>query len=173
MYPKDFTYFILFSIVILLSPLIPTNALLLLDTLVVRIAVVFVLLFLISLSPFVGIFGFIAVGILYIERNRRKVATAMKKLDQMDVNVPKQATVMEASTPQSTVPVQEFDEPDEEVFSFLPKEEGFNDIHFDSASINEKAPLSSVYPLQEKPEELYEQMGVGHVPGVETLGNSS
>ena len=66
MYPKDFTYFILFSIVILLSPLIPTNALLLLDTLLVRIAVVFVLLFLISLSPFVGIFGFIAVGILYI-----------------------------------------------------------------------------------------------------------
>lgn len=174
MYPKDYTYFIFLSTVILLSPLLPTKSLLLLDTLPVRVFIAFVLLFLMSLSPFIGIFGFIAMGVLYVERNRRKVAYAIKKLDQMDVHAPKQATIVEASTPQKTVPVPSFDEPDEEEISFLPKEEGFNDLHFDTASsINEKSTLSSIYPLEENTTNFYEKMGVGHVPGVETSGNSS
>jgi hypothetical protein len=84
----------------------------------------------------------------------------------------------EATTPQSTVPVRSFDEPDEDEFSFLPKEDSFNDLNFDpvAPSINYKSTLSSIYPYEGSPspsstDELFEQMGVGHVPGVETLGN--
>jgi hypothetical protein len=89
-------------------------------------------------------------------------------------------TVEEESQPQQTVPVNDFDKPDEEEFDYMPHETcksgNFEPV---APSINEKAVLSTIYPLRKSgPEagdastDLYEQLGFGHIKGVETVGDN-
>jgi hypothetical protein len=121
-----------------------------------------------------------AISIMYLERNKRKVVVATKKLDEMDWNRPQQATVEEASKPQTTVPVNEFDSPNEEESDFFP-DETCDSGNFEpvAPSINEKAVLSTIYPLNkygpeagDGSDQLFEKLGFGHIPGVETVGDS-
>ena len=107
MYANELMYFIVFTVIILLSQFLPTQILLLLDNIAVRIGSVLLLLYLINIGPTAGIFGIMAISILYIERNRRKVKEAVKKLDDMDIHAP-YASVEEAGKPQTTVHVREF-----------------------------------------------------------------
>lgn len=181
MYRAELTYFIVLTVIILFSQFLPTGLLLLLDNVVVRIGVVLALLYLITLGPTAGIFGLMAIAIMYLERNKRKVVVAAKKLDEMDWDRPKQATVEEASKPQTTVPVNEFDKPNDEESDFFP-DETCDSGNFEpvAPTINEKAVLATIYPLNKTgPEagdgsdELYEKLGFGHLPGVETVGNSN
>ena len=180
MYRTELTYFIVLTVIILFSQFLPTDILLLLDNFVVRIAIVFALLYLISLGPTAGILGLMAVAVMYLERNRRKVVVAAKKMDLMDWSRPEQATVEEASEPQKIVPVNEFDKPDEEEFDYMPHETcdsgNFEPV---APTINEKAVLSTIYPLNKNgPEagtgsdQLFEELGFGHIRGVETVGDS-
>jgi hypothetical protein len=180
MFQSELSYFILFSIVILLSPFIPSKLILLLDNVIIRNGIKVLLLFLISTGPTAGIIGFMAIAVLYVERNRRKVSVALQKLDQMDVNRPAQATVEEASEPQKTVPVNEFDTPvptDSDYFSHENCDSGiFEPV---APSINEKKVLATIYPLEkDAPEtgsgsnQLFEELGFGHVPGLQTVGDS-
>lgn len=180
MYRTELTYFIVLTVIILFTQFLPTDLLLLLDNFLVRILVVLLLLYLISLGPTAGILGLMAIATMYLERNKRKVVVAAKKLDEMDWNRPQQATVEEASKPQTTVPVNEFDKPDEEESDFFP-DETCDSGNFEpvAPTINEKAVLSSIYPLNKNgPEagdgsdELYEKLGFGHIPGVETVGDT-
>lgn len=180
MYRTELTYFIVLTVIILFSQFLPTGLLLSLDNVIVRITAVLVLLYLISLGPTAGIFGFMAIAVMYLERNRRKVVVAMNKLDKMDWNRPEQATVEEASQPQKTVPVNEFDKPVEEEFDYMPHDScdsgNFEPV---APTINEKAVLSTIYPLNKSGPEsgsaadsLFEEMGFGHIRGVETVGDS-
>lgn len=180
MYQTELTYFITLTVIILFSQFLPTGLLLLLDNFIVRILIVLALLYLISLGPTAGIFGLMAVSIMYLERNKRKIVVAAKKLDEMDWNRPEQATIEEASKPQSTIPVNEFDRPDEEETNFFPSDtcesDNFEPI---APTINEKTVLATIYPLNKSgPEagdgsnELFEKLGFGHIPGVITMGDA-
>ena len=179
MFRTELNYFIVLTVIILFSEFLPTNLLLLLDNFIVRILIVLALLYLISLGPTAGIFGFMTVAVIYLERNRRKVSLAAKKLDKMDWTRPEQATVKEASEPQKTVPVNDFDKPREDEADFMPHE-NCNSGKFEpvAPSINEKAVLSTIYPLHKSGPEsgsgsdkIYEELGFGHIRGVETVGN--
>ena len=181
MYRAELTYFIVLTVIILFSQFLPTDILLPLDNFIVRIAIVFALLYLISLGPTAGILGLMTVGIMYLERNRRKVVVAAKKIDLMDWSRPEQATVEEASEPQKTVPVNEFDKPDEEEFDYMPHDTcdsgNFEPV---APTINEKSVLSTIYPLNKSGPEagtgsdrLFEELGFGHIRGVETVGDSN
>jgi len=179
MYRSELTYFIVLSIIVIVTPLLPTNVLLLLDSIFVRAGVVLLLLYLISIGPTAGIFGLMAVCVIYLERNRRKVNIAKQKLDKMDFLKPNQATVEEASTPQKTVPVRSFDHPDQNETDFMPTEEPCDITMFEpvAPSINEKTVLSTVYPLGNDESgsgsnDLFEKLGFGHINGVQTLGDS-
>ena len=179
MYRSELTYFIVLSIIVILAPLLPTKVLLLLDSIFVRAGVVLLLLYLISIGPTAGIFGLMAVCVLYLERNRRKVNIAKQKLDKMDFSKPNQTTVEEASTPQKTVPVRSFDRPDQNETDFMPTEEPCDITMFEpvAPSINEKTVLSTVYPLGNNESgsgsnDLFEKLGFGHINGVQTLGDS-
>jgi hypothetical protein len=180
MYRIELTYFIILTVIILFSQFLPTNVLLLLDNVIIRILLVIGLLYLITLGPTAGILGFMTIAIMYLERNRRKISVATKKLDKMDWGLPKQATVEEAAKPQTTVPVNDFDRPEEEEFDYMPSDtcetDNFEPI---APTINEKAVLSTIYPLNKSgPEagdgsnELFEKLGFGHIRGVETVGDS-
>ena len=180
MYRTELTYFIVLTVIILFSQFLPTGLLLLLDNVIVRILIVLALLYLISLGPTAGILGFMAVAVIYLERNRRKVSVAVNKLNKMDWSESKQATVEEASQPQKTVPVNDFDKPQEEEFDYMPHETcksgNFEPV---APSINEKVVLSTIYPLNKSgpesgtaPDRLFEELGFGHIRGVETVGDS-
>lgn len=179
MYANELMYFIVFTVIILLSQFLPTQILLLLDNIAVRIGSVLLLLYLINIGPTAGIFGIMAISILYIERNRRKVKEAVKKLDDMDIHTP-YASVEEAGKPQTTVPVREFDVPEISISDFLPHEASDpSDFEPVAPTINQKAVLSSIYPLQREdgaataPEALFEQMGFGHISDVNTHGEEN
>jgi hypothetical protein len=180
MFKTELSYFIVFTLVILFSQFIPTNLLLTLDNVLIRIVLVILLLFLISTGPTAGIFGLLAISVLYLERNRRKVSVALKKIDQMDFNQAPQATVQEASEPQKTVPVNEFDIPKPEETDFF-SHETCDSGNFEpvAPTINEKEVLATIYPLQKNAPEagtgsnrLFEALGFGHIPGLETVGDS-
>lgn len=177
MNPIELSYFVVLVIVILLSQFAPTGLLMLLDHLVIRMAIVLLLLYLMSVGPTAGIFGLMAIAILYLERNRRKIAEAILKIDKMDssytVRHP-QATVEEASQPQKTVPVVPFDVPESFETDFLPTEATDSSFFEPVAeTINQKAVLSTIYPSGSASalESLYENLGFGHVDGVTTLGS--
>jgi hypothetical protein len=179
MYRTELIYFIVLTVIVLFSQFLPTGLLLLLDSFIVRILIILALLYLISLGPTAGILGLMAIAVMYLERNRRKVVVATKKIDLMDINRPQQATVEEASQPQKTVPVNEFDKPQNIESDFMPHET-CDSGHFEpvAPTINEKAVLSTIYPLNKNGPEagdgsdrLYEELGFGHIPGVETVGN--
>jgi len=180
MYRVELTFFIALTVIILFSQFLSTAALLLLDNFIVRILLVIGLLYLISLGPTAGIFGLMAIGLIYLERNRRKVKIAAKKIDLMDFNRPEQATVEEAEKAQTTIPVNDFDKPTDEESYYIPSESCETD-NFEpvAPTINEKSVLSTVYPLyKNRPEtatvdNLYEELGFGHIRGVETVGDSN
>jgi len=181
MYRIELLYFVVLTVLILTSQFIPTAVLLVLDNIIIRVAIVIVLLYLISIGPTAGILGLVAVAVLYLERNRRKVVAAAKKLDSMDNSRPEQATVEEEAQPQKTVPVNEFDKPQDEETNYFPTETcksgNFEPV---APTINEKAVLSTIYPLNKTGPEagvgsnkLFEELGFGHIRGVETVGNST
>jgi hypothetical protein len=172
MYRKELIYFIVLSIIILFSNMLPTFVLLSLDSIIIRIAIVLLLLYLISIGPTAGIFGLVAVGVLYLERNRRKIVVARKKLDAMDVNQPAQMSVDEERIPQKSVPVLPFEIPRGDEMTYMPSDEMGSD-HFEQVapSINSKEVLQSIYEGGEGAgsDKLYEELGFGHIEGVETL----
>jgi hypothetical protein len=174
MYQTELIYFVVLTILIVVPQFLPTELLLVLDHLIVRIAVIFALLYLVNKGPTAAIFGFMAIASLYLERNRRKVKIAANKLDAMDVNFLRQATVEEASTPQKTVPVKPFDQPKQEESTYVPEDLTCDITNFEpvAPTINQKAVLSSIYPLHDNgqataSDSLYEKMGFGHVEGNE------
>ena len=179
MYRTELMYFIVLTVIILFSQFLPTGLLLLLDNFLIRILVVLLLLYLITLGPTAGILGLMAVAVMYLERNRRKVVVAAKKLDLIDWQKPEYATVEEAAKPQTTVPVNEFDKKTDEQSYYIP-DETCDITNFEPVgpSINEKEVLSTIYPLSGQSAEagdgsnnLYEDLGFGHIEGVETVGN--
>jgi len=167
MYPREFVYFIVLTVIILSSQILPTGLLLVLDNIAVRIGIVLVLLYLINIGPTAGIFGIMAIASLYLERNRRKVGLAVQKIDLLDSKASPYMTVEEAGQPQKTVPVAEFDVAEPSEVDYLPHESAEGEFEPVAPSINQKAVLSTVYPLQKNGaaaiDELYEQMGFGHI----------
>jgi hypothetical protein len=156
---------IICGIIIVSAPFLPCNGLFLLDNIVVRIAMVGVLLYAIQFGTTVGILVLMTIAVLFLERNRRKVGEALKKLDAMEV--PKFADVHEAYKKTMPVDVPAFDVPIPKEVDFMPHETCENDAFEPvDASINRKEVLSTIYPLAERTDSLYEKMGFGHVEGM-------
>lgn len=171
--------FILLILLIAVAPFLPTRPLLILDWLVVRILAVLLLLYAVSLGPIIAVFGFMALAILYMERNRRKIQNGLQKWDAMDTANTKLATVEEAHRAQTTVRVAPFDIPDEAETDYAPQEEPMDISVFEpvAPSQNEKVVLSTSYPVGHQSSSsttsmnsIYEQLGVGHLRQVETVG---
>ena len=132
------------------TPIVPWTILKLLDYMLVNVFVVVALLMAISYGPATGIMALILAAMLYMERNRQKVVYARMKFTKiMEAKKDKdaQATVEEEGKPQETVPVVEFDEPEDDNMIYLPgKSTGsdkFQRVPF-SENLNDKEPLPTV-----------------------------
>lgn len=175
----EVTLFALFCGVIVIVPFLPNSLLFVIDGLLFRILTAVFLLYVVSMGPIVTVFGFTAVALLYMERNRRKIKKGLTQWEEMDVTQKQLATVKEAHTPQTTVHVAPFDTPDEQEIEYAPMEDPLDISMFEpvAPSLNEKVVMASAYPVSHQASSstsslgsIYEQLGYGHVRDVETVG---
>lgn len=168
MYPTELIYFTVCTVIILASSFLPCELLFLLDNLIIRIALVLFLVYVIRIGSTASIIVFVTICVLFLERNRRKVKNALKKLDAMEV--PKYADVNVAYDKTMPVEVPEFDTPITDENEYIPDETpATHEFEPVDISINQKTVLNTIYPLNEPVDELYEKMGFGHVDGVYTM----
>jgi len=155
---SDIVLFGSLALVVLLSPITPTALLLALDNLFVKAALVTLFLWATTHGALSGILALLAIGSLYLERNRRKVQLARKVFAELpQASDPPQATVEEEAQPQDTVPVVAFDEPSGDLATYLPKQGmGSNAFAPIAPSLNEKDPLPTV-PLGNKSAGLFKE----------------
>jgi hypothetical protein len=144
------------ALIVLLSPIVPTALLLALDSLFVKIALVALFLWATTQGALTGVLALLAIGSLYLERNRRKVNLARKVFAEIpQASDAPQATVAEEAQPQDTVPVVPFEEPSGDVSTYLPKAGmGSNEFAPVAPTLNEKDPLPTV-PLGTKGASLF------------------
>jgi hypothetical protein len=156
-------------LVAILAPLSPWTLLSLLDNLLVRLAILLGLVAAVYHGYATGLLALVVIGLLYMERNRRKVTQARKRFDNLtaeDLKRP-QATVEEEGTPQDTVPVVEFDTPQDVEFGYLPPKkmgsDEFNRVPF-SENLDQKTPLPTV-PIGAKSADIFNKFtGAGLNP---------
>jgi hypothetical protein len=177
--------FFLQVLVIVVTPFLPTELLLLLDTLPVRVLTVVLLLYVTSLGAVVSVFGFAAIALLYMERNRRKVQGGLKRWEELEAVSGKAvgAPVEEAHQAQTKVRVAPMRTPRGEETEYAPMgngeatgpEEPMDVSVFEpvAPTQNEKVVFASAYPVSHRAvsstasmESIYEQLGVGHIPGL-------
>lgn len=160
---NELTYILVLAGIILLAPSLPTNLLMILDTLIFRLASILLILYAINLGPHIGLMTLLVVGLLYLERNRRKIQIAASRINKMDNNdgIAPYATVEQASKPQNTVPVRDFNEPEDLSLHFLPNDHmGSDEFHsVGGESLNDKIALASA-PLGEDAASMFEDIGV-------------
>jgi len=106
--------------VFFLVPYLPREALLLLDNLAVRIAVIVGLLALVHISPLASIAGFLVVALLFIERNKIKIKSFRRVMEQ--VTEPSPAIEEIVSSP-TAPPQPDFEVAEKSYNDFFPKEE--------------------------------------------------
>jgi len=107
-------------VVFFLIPYLPSELLLVLDNVFVRIAVIVGLLALVHVSPLSSIAGFIVVALLFIQRNKAKINSVRRAMEQVQEPSP---AIEEIVTP-STAPSQpDFEVPVKKYQDFFPKEE--------------------------------------------------
>lgn len=165
-------------LVIAAAPFLPTRLLLSLDWLVVRVFAAVLLLYVVSFGPMAAVFGFVALALLYMERNRRKVQGGLTKWNELDV-LDRGAPIQEAHAPQTTVNVAPFDTADAREIEYEPIDADPTSVFEPVApSLNEKVVMASSYPVSHQASSstaslgsIYEQLGFGHVRQVETVGH--
>jgi len=147
-YKKELYSLIALLIVAFASPVIPASVLRLLDNIVVNIVIVVGLLFAITQGPLIGIIAMMAIAMLYMERNRTKVAAARFKFNEIqEASDPAQMTVEQEGQPQETVAVREFKQAGPSEAIYLPgKNVGDDDFEavLDSPNLNHKKVLKPV-----------------------------
>lgn len=160
---NELTWVLVFAGVALLAPVLPTKALMILDNIIFRLVAVLVILYAVSLGPQIGLMALLVVGLLYLERNRRKIQIAAARINSMDNNdgIAIQASVEQAAKAQTTVPVHRFDEPEDLSLHFLPGDQmGSDEFHpVGGESLNDKIALDSA-PLGEHAAAMFESSGV-------------
>lgn len=172
MFASERLYVIGLVILFMVSSFLPTSVLLLLDQWPVRIGILLFLLYAVSIGPTVGIFGFMVVGILLMERNRRKMDVALRKLDQMDPQSKPLAPVDFSSTLTSydtMAPVAPSASTPPAEGSYVPADDSYESTNFEpvAPSINQKEVLRSMSTFlrdgASSAAAFYEEMGVGHI----------
>jgi hypothetical protein len=136
---KETTILLGLILVFFLIPYLPKELLLLLDNIFVRIAVIVGLLALVHISPLASVAGFLVVALLFIERNKAKIKSVRRVMEQ--VMEPSPAIEEIVSSP-TAPPQPEFEVPVKNEMDFFPKEEsGDNTFTPVAESQDTKQPL--------------------------------
>jgi hypothetical protein len=155
--------FIILFLVFIASSYISTSVLIILDLLFIRIAAVALLLWAITAGPITGVFTFLVIAGLFMERNRRKLSSVKIRMysdmamaaaagedglgnDGMHHGPERPSTTLEESEAQKNVLVPPFEEPElGNVWKWSPedacKEENWSAV---APTINTKQPVRTI-----------------------------
>lgn len=155
------------------APYIPSNVLAVLDLFIIRVLVVLALLWAVTQGPVAGVAGLVIVGVLYLERNSRKVAMATQRFVKMTEEMePREenATVEQEGVSQKTVFVREFDIPEDRTMYYMPAAScAANSNDFaplpPGESLDTKRALPSI-PVGAQSAGLYQAAGFGRMSNV-------
>lgn len=146
-------FIIILSIIIVAIPLLHSKLLMWLDYLPIRIVIIGLLLISIQSGPVIGILSLLCIGVLFIERNRRKLIHIQQHANRplyTYTSISRHATTKEESVPQKNVIVAPADVPeddDDDVCAwYVPADdnEGSFDPVENAVSLNEKHILDSI-----------------------------
>lgn len=160
------------GLAILFTPLLPSSLLAVLDLIFIRIFVVFALLWAITKGPRVGLFAFVLIAVLYLERNRRKMDYARDRFTKIvEADTLPQMSVEEEGQGQTTVNVRDFDTPEDRTFYYIPNPScatNSNTFTPPSETLNEKVVFPSI-PQGAKAGPVFQRDGFGRIPGQPTV----
>ena len=126
-------------IVFFLIPYLPKQVLMLTDLLIVRLALLAGLIAVAYINPVVAIAAFIVLAMLFVERNKLRMQTLKKAMQQSTMDSPAIANIV---TPDTAPPQPPFETPDIDVHQFMPQSDSGDDSFKPVApTINEKQPL--------------------------------
>ena len=151
------TFFVGLSVIwAILLPFLPNYVLATSDNLLVTLLLLVVLVYSLNFGSLAGIFTFMAVALTFVERNRRK---ALPKLNAMPVEVAEESLTQQLapSPPMSPDEVHPAPEtPEEDVLRFVPSSEsGDNTFAPVAPSIDEKTPVPTIGPNNDKAEQFF------------------
>lgn len=156
---------------IILTPMIPSNLLAVLDLFLIRILVVFALLWAITKGPRIGLLAFLLIAVLYLERNRRKMDYARDRFSKIvEADTLPQMSVEEEGQGQTTVNVRDFDTPDDRTFYYIPNPScsaNSNTFTPPTETLNGKVVFPAI-PQGEKAAKVFQRDGFGRIPGLPT-----
>ena len=154
---------------ILCAPLLPSKILAILDLLVIRLLTVFVILWAVTKGPLIGLLTFVFIAVLYLQRNRQKIVHARTRFAEIvEGDTAPQMTVDEEGVEQKTVPVHEFETPDDRTMYYIPKNGcAVNSDVFEppSNTINGKIVFPAI-PGGAKSADIFQKEGFAQIPGV-------
>lgn len=156
---------------IILTPLLPSSILAILDIIFIRIFVVFALLWAITKGPRLGLLTFVLIAVLYLERNRRKMDFARDRFSKIvEADTLPQMSVEEEGQGQTTVNVRDFDKPEDRTFYYIPNPScaaNSNTFTPPTETLNGKIVFPSI-PQGEKAAAVFQRDGFGRIPGQPT-----
>jgi hypothetical protein len=130
-----------FVIIFVLIPYLPRQVLLLVDHILVRLVLVASLIATAYVSPVAAIAHFIVLAFLFIQRNKVKVHTLRRAMQQSDEESPAIANIV---TPETAPYQPPFEEPTKEMHDYFPGEEaGDNSFHTVAPTQDTKQPLET------------------------------
>jgi hypothetical protein len=122
-----------------LIPYIPRQVLLLTDSIIVRLLLLFILISSAYVSPLIAIATFVLIALLFVERNKHKM---MHLESVMQQSTPESPAIESIQTPETAPEQPDFDTPIEKGIPFMPSEETGEDSFAPvDKTINEKVPL--------------------------------
>lgn len=118
---RNMKTFIAFALLFLLVPFAPAGLLALTDNVVVRAVLILLILIYSMDSPMLGIMALLVVGLIFIQRNKYKLATGYTSHDEKLFKIDTVSPALEVLKTPPTAPIQPtYDTPAMEVHPFAP-----------------------------------------------------
>lgn len=153
------TYFAVFALLFLIVPFIPSGILALSDNIIVRAFLLLAVIIFGKDSPVLGIMALLVVGLIFIQRNTYKIATAYTSHTDTLFKIDTQNDALKVlEMPTEAVEQAVYDTPSMEVHPFGPGvESGSNYFKAVDATIDHKVvlPSASVRGAEYTQEQLY------------------
>jgi hypothetical protein len=141
----------------LFLPFYPDTLFVLLDGIIGVFLLLLVALLALPCGPVPGVLTFVAVGLTFVERNRRKINK--KLIDVPSVTYKQQMAPSPPMSDEEIHPAYEY--PQEEEVPFYPEEDATDTFEPVGSSINEKQPIRTLTPNNDDTERLYIQQDLG------------
>ncbi len=167
---RNMKVFGVFALLFLIVPFLPGGILALADNIIVRAVLILLVLIYAMESPMLGIMALLVVGLVFIQRNKYKIAAGYTSHDEKLFKIDTVSPALEVLKTPPTAPIQPtYDTPAMEVHPFAPGvDSGSDEFKAVAETINHKVvlPTASVRGAGEVEEQLFAHEYAMHRDGM-------